>query len=495
MFVLALESSTSSAKAMVYDSERGIVRERQEAYGPALRSGGKSRPEDVYGLLLRVGYLAAAGYDIGAVALCGIWQSLCVCDDAFRPVTPVYAWDFLETASFCENIRKDEKLTNELYRRTGCMVNCIYPRFVLPFLRKEGVELKGKKFLTQGGYNFFRLTGEVLETACTQSGAGFINLDSGQYDDFVMDFCGVRAEQFGPLATYEDVRPLSGAAAGFMHIPAGIPVVPSFADGALNQIGSYADRAGVMTVSVGTSAALRMTSDNPSLPPDRRIWCYRGVQNNYIKGGAISGACNCINWLKDTMLGGRFSFDELEEETGSPLPEFLPFLYGERCPGWNDRQSAVFAGIRSYHKPQDFYHAIQLGIVFNLYQCYLDIAGNVGSPEDIIVSGGITRSVNWCRMLAGTLKKKIRISKNPSASTIGAAVLALHAAGSPGDISGFKMEFENAEILEPDIREEEKYEAEYRAYLERYEIESRRFFAEDIEQDRESDVGDDADDV
>ena len=98
-------------------------------------------------------------------------------------------------------------------------------------------------------------------------------------------------------------------------------------------------------------------------------------------------------------------------------------------------------------------------------------------------------------MLAGTLKKKIRISKNPSASTIGAAVLALHAAGSPGDISGFKMEFENAEILEPDIREEEKYEAEYRAYLERYEIESRRFFAEDIEQDRESDVGDDADDV
>jgi gluconokinase len=468
MLVLALESSTSSAKAIVYDSEKGMIREKQEAYSREISHDGKSDPVEVFNLMMHVGSLAAAGYDIRAVALCGIWQSICICDDRFHPQSPCYAWNFVEMSPFCEKIREDEKLTEGLYQRTGGMVNCTYSRFVLPYLRAKGEDFTGKRFLSQGGYNYFRMTGEALESACSQSGAGFVSLETKEYDDFVMDFCGVRKEQFGALASYENSFPLKEEIAGLLHIPAGIPVVPSYADGALNQVGNDANRTGIMTISVGTSAALRMITEKPKLPKDRRLWCYLGVGNKYVEGGAISGACNCINWYKEDILGNAWSFEKLEEETGHPLPQFLPFLYGERCPGWQDERTAAFTGIRHYHRPPDFYHAIQMGITCNMYQCYRDLVENVAEPTDIIVSGGITHSVSWCHMLADILGKKILVSGNSSASTIGGAVLAMHAAGCFSDVSDFRTEFENAQLMEPDPDKAEGYLRAYEKYLQLY---------------------------
>lgn len=45
MLVLALESSTSAAKAMLYDTQAGCVALEQEPYGPAVSRGGQADTE------------------------------------------------------------------------------------------------------------------------------------------------------------------------------------------------------------------------------------------------------------------------------------------------------------------------------------------------------------------------------------------------------------------------------------------------------------------
>ena len=118
---------------------------------------------------------------------------------------------------------------------------------------------------------------------------------------------GVKENQFGQLATYHDVRPLSESTAKRIGIKAGIPVVPSHPDGALNQVGNYAHKPGVMTLSVGTSGALRVSTRNPILPKGNELGCYCVVEN-WISGAAISGACNCLNWFKEKFLCNMFSY-------------------------------------------------------------------------------------------------------------------------------------------------------------------------------------------
>ena len=44
MQVLAIESSTSSAKAVLYDTEKGIVAGKQKAYGPDIDHLGMTDP-------------------------------------------------------------------------------------------------------------------------------------------------------------------------------------------------------------------------------------------------------------------------------------------------------------------------------------------------------------------------------------------------------------------------------------------------------------------
>ena len=130
----------------------------------------------------------------------------------------------------------------------------------------KGMNISNKFFVTQGGYNFYRLTGKFWESVSTQSGTGVVNLFNHQYDGFTLEFLGIRKEQMGKLVTYRDVSPLSNEGARILGVRSGIPVVPAHPDGALNQIGNYANWPGIMTLSIGTSGALRVVAEEPVLP-------------------------------------------------------------------------------------------------------------------------------------------------------------------------------------------------------------------------------------
>ena len=128
-------------------------------------------------------------------------------------------------------------------------------------------------------------------------------------------------DRFGATATYRDARPLNARAAALLGVSPGIPVVPAHSDGALNQIANCAAVVGRMTFSVGTSGAIRLTTDRPVLPEGHQLWSYFGV-TDWMSGAAVSGACNCIDWFREKFMGGRMSFAELD--LGEELPGRMP---------------------------------------------------------------------------------------------------------------------------------------------------------------------------
>lgn len=469
MLVLALESSTSAAKAMLYDTQAGCVALEQEPYGPAVSRGGQADTELVLEATLRAGRRAAAGRDVAAVAVCGTWHSLGVCNARMEPVTPTFTWEFTGTAELCARMRQDRDLWDYFYRRTGCPPHCTYPRHALQYLRETGLTLGDKRFITQGAYTFYRLTGEVRESVSTQCGTGVINIHRLCYDREILAYLGVREDQFGALATLEDTAPLSPAGAALLGVASGIPVVPAHPDGALNQIGNYANLPGRMTLSVGTSAAMRVVSERPVFPENRELWCYYGV-NSWISGAATAGACNCINWFCDTQLENRYTFAEMDRraEEVREVPVFLPFLYGERCPGWHDGAEAAFFGLRPGHTAGNLYRAVEMGVLFNLKQCYEILCRENGVPERLVVSGGIVNSPQWSQMLADIFERELLVVKNPHASCAGAAALALHAAGALADVNAFQSETREARAVLPGAAPRAYYEREYGRYLECY---------------------------
>lgn len=470
MLILALESSTSSAKAMLYDTDlHKIIAAESTPYPQSVYSGGIADTEAVFALTARMGQQVAAGKSVDAISICGTWHSIAVCDKDLKPTIGTYSWEYMGSGRLCAKTRLDLKLTDELYTRTGCMPHITYPRQVLAHLREEGHDLSASFFPSQGAYDLYRLTGIFAETPCTMSGSGLLNISDLEYDELALTYAGIKAYQLGTLVTYKNTFPLNEEGARLLGLRSGIPVVPAHADGALNQISANAALPGRMTLSVGTSAAIRMSVSAPVKPDRHQLWNYYGA-NGHIAGAATAGACNCIDWFKKSVLGNRFSFEELTADfDGSKnLPVFLPFLFGERCPGWNDDLKGGFSDLKPDQDLVTMFKGIQAGVLMNLYQCYKVLTAEVGTPEVISVSGGILNSKPWVQMLADIFKTKVQCVDNPNASTMGAVILGMHAAGVIDDIRGCDEGVMGITEVSPIESHIEYYEKLYNRYQYRY---------------------------
>ena len=467
MKILVLESSTASAKAMLYDTEKGIVKVTGKTYPAEVCDIVTQDADGMVEAVFAAGREAAAGEEIAAVALSGIWHSLLVCDSACRPKSKIYTWAYLGAVAQADAVRATAGLPQKIYQTTGCAVHAMYPLYKAMKLKEEGVIGRDDRIFHQGDYLYYRLTGEVLTSDCLASGSAMLNLKTKRFDGEMLELCGLTESMLPEVVDYTQTRPLSRAAADAMGVNAGVPVVTCHADGAMNQVGAGALRPGVMTFSVGTSGAIRLAVPEPVLPKNMGTWCYI-APGKYLSGAATNGACNCSDWFMKDVLQGTKTYREVEDAIELRLsnPYFLPFLFGERCPGWQDNRTGGFAGLTGAHKVPDMFYAILEGVLFNLYHCYGILTGIAGKAAEIKVSGGVLKSKLWSKMLVDIWQQPVTVSENEQASMLGAAALGAHAAGALADLADFGDPGER--VMQPDPSMAEYYAKRFEKYLALY---------------------------
>lgn len=469
MKILALEASTTSAKAMIYDTATRTFEEKARPYEKMYADGICHNAETVFESMARIGRELSGGQEIDIVSLSGTWHGVVLCDREMTPLTPVYPWTYTGAADLCGEYRKDQAFVSDYYHRTGCMVNATYPLFKVlylkeQYLRDQGRALQDVRIADQGIYNNYRLTGKFVTTKSLASGSGFLNIHSRQYDDGILKLAGAEKEQLPSLRESSDVYALSKEGASLLGIREGTPVVLTNPDGGLNQIGAGAIREGIMTFSVGTSGAMRMSTGRPVIPETPSAWCYLSPKN-WMSGAASAGCCNCIDWFIRQIGLGQADYSDLEKNEQEILdtPVFLPFLYGERCPGWDDSRRGGFELLESHHDIGDMYRGVQQGILFNLYQCYQILVDVAGVPEQIKLSGGILNSDGWTQMCADIFGRTMEINDSDQSSLMGAVILAREITGDISSAEDYSAPVKK--VIRPDAERHGLYQEQYRKYL------------------------------
>lgn len=466
MRILSLESSTSAAKALLYDTDTGFSRMETVDYAPDYNTiDGTQDAEGIFEQTVEAGRRVCEGEKVDLIALVGAWHSVMLCDRQGKPATRIYSWAATHAKDICSRIRADSARVKEFYQRTGCMVNAIYPYFKLWYLREKGYDLRQYHIMGQSSYNAYRLTGSRTTSDCMASGSGMLNIHTKRWDGQLLKNLGIGEDNLCSVAGFGQLLKLSEEGAGLLGLPSGTPVIPPCSDGGMNQMAIGGYREGVMSFSVGTSAAIRLTTAAPVLPERMATWCYLSP-TGHLSGAATSGACNCISWYKKTFLS-QTSFEELEQSCSWDMetPVFLPFLFGERCPGWEDGRLGAFANLAPQHGPLELYQAIREGILFNVYQCYNHlIQANPLRPR-IILSGGILNSESWTQMCADIFNHEMEIPENQQSSLWGGVVLgALYAQGQ----TGADALMGHCRSVVPNAQRHEAYMKKYFAYLAQY---------------------------
>jgi gluconokinase len=479
-FVLALDIGTSSVRAGLFDRLGRTVPgvEATVAHAPETTpDGGVEMDPD--GLVEAACWvlssaLAQAGPragEIAGVGVCTFWHSILGVDEAGRATTPVIMWADTRSVREVEALRGmlDE---TAVHARTGCLFHTSYVPPKLMWLHRDRTEVfaRTRRWLSPGEYLFLRLFGEPRCSVSMASGTGMLNQSTLDWDEELLSVLPIGREQLTPIG---DLTPSHGLREEFAHrLPAlaAVPWTPAVGDGACSNLGSGCigpDRAALM---VGTSGAMRVVSlqSSPSGQAPTGLWCYRVDAGRALIGGALSNGGNLFAWLHETLRLPEPPAMEAELAARAPDAHgltVLPFLAGERSPGWAGSARAAFAGISWSTRPMDL---LQAGLESVAYRFAL-IAERLplGDDTEIIATGGaLLSSPAWTQILCDVLGRPLVASEEPEASTHGAALLALETLGRLSDLGQAPFAF--GRMFNPDGERHRVYQAARRRQAELY---------------------------
>jgi gluconokinase len=136
----------------------------------------------------------------------------------------------------------------------------------------------------------------------------------------------------------------------------------------------------------------------------------------------------------------------------------LPFLAGERAPGWRGDRRAAITGLSLDTTALDVVHAALEAVALRLALVYDLLAPHAAPGHAIVVSGGaVSRSRAWTQMLADALGRAVHLSPEPEATSRGAALLALEAMGLLPDIRAVRQPI--GEVFTPVAAHHARYQA------------------------------------
>ena len=475
--IVALDAGTSSVRALAFDSVGRPILESEEQLPYTLETtpdGGATFPaESLFDLTVQaidgaVARLQDRAKDIRAVGSTSFWHSLMGIDATGTPTTPIFYW--ADTRSATDAIALREELdAAAVWQRTGCRLHSSYWPAKLCWLRRaEPDTFRGtNRWLSFPEYALGRLCRDEASavTVCMASGTGLLDVHALSWDREMLDVSGIGVNNLSPLVDLGPPGSLRPEFARRWPALGGAQWFPALGDGACANVGSGAIGPSSIALTVGTSAAMRMvlpqSPEQPWVIPDG-LWAYRLDRSRAVLGGALSNGGNLLRWIWDTTGTARDA--EATRAAGDLAPDstgltFLPFLAGERSPGWHDDASAVIAGLTVATRPE---HLIRVGmeaVAYRLAEVYESLAPLASPDHQIVVSGGaILAMPSWLGITADALGHTLTaMTPGDETTACGAALMAGVEAGILTSLDIAAGVPSNTTQYVPDMADHERY--------------------------------------
>ena len=486
---LSLDIGTSSTRALIWNSTgrevEGVGAQVQYHMTTTPDGGVEMAPDDFVrhiGECVDQALQQSGSRDsrIRAVGVSTYWHSLIGLDAQGKPVTPIYSWADTRAGEAARRLRAvwDEAA---VHARTGCMIHPSYYPAKLTWLRESRSDVfeQVARWASPSEYLLGLLFGaeERRVSISMASGTGLFDQQQCIWDPVTLSALGIDEQTLAPIVDLKHpARGLRDPFAQRWPDLKDVPFFPAVGDGACGNIGSGCITPARMAINLGTSGAIRVVwdeqakekqaignrqsairnrgsdpanadtrypgSDNQSRSPSpqpsaptipRGLWRYRVDARRPIIGAAFSDGGSVFAWMNETLklpAPAELEKNLAVSEPGAHGLTFLPFLAGERSIGWNPDARAALVGMNLNTNPVDMLCAALEAVALR-FALAADLLHNLFPAADqIIASGGaLAHSPAWAQIFADALGKPVTLAAEPEASSRGAALLAMEAAG------------------------------------------------------------------
>lgn len=465
--LLAVDVGTSATKAILFDTSLkpvALSRRAYPIYNPQ-KGWSEQQPGEIYQAVLEAigeaSHLCPPGCDLAGVVFSSQMYSVLAVDQAGEPLTPSLTWSDTRSAPEAAWIRSLPE-ANDLYRRTGCPIDAIYPLSKIRWLRAAYPLLPATRFVSIKDYVIYKLTGHYLADWCTASASGLFDIHAPGWFTPALDLLGLSPTQLPELAPPRTIlNHWTPQAADQVGTASRAPIILGAGDGPLASLGVGAWLADILAVNVGTSAAARAIIHQPLVDAQGRLWTYLLDDRTWVMGGIVSSGGMVYEWFLNTFLrqgeqgnAAQNAHAHLEKLAASVPPGaegllFIPYLSGEQCPTWQPLTRGSFFGLDLKHSAGHFARAVLEGITQAIIYAAHSLQNTLGvSTREVRVSGGLTASPLWLQIAADMFGVPVAVSDTAEGSARGAAILGWLALGEKSGLDDFAGLFpEQAKIL------------------------------------------------
>ena len=482
-FFIGIDIGTTHTKAIALQSDGFVAATAVAGYEPLTDAPGKHElnPAEVFEAVMNVWKelmqeIKSKGLEQPeGIAFSSAMHSLIAMDHRGYPLTNCITWADLRSQPQAEKI-KAAGLAHDLYRYTGTPVHPMSPLCKLIWLRKERPRIfnQAAKFIGIKEYVFYRLTGKYLIDQSIASATGLLDIQTRDWYAPALELAGVDRNRLSGIVSTGFVHEgISKDMAAYTGTEAKVPLIIGASDGCLANIGSNALEPGDCSITIGTSGAVRVLTDQPATDRRSRVFNYILDETHYVCGGPLNNGGALVEWYADHFLQKDLREDGIMEAlmaeaatvpAGAEGLLFLPYVRGERAPVWDAGARGALVGLDHRHTQAHAIRALIEGINYAVQDIAMAVKETVGAPKNIFMSGGFLKSPQWVQWLADLLGQRLVVTATADASAMGAAIMGWKTAGLFSDLSAARQFFQPLQTYEPDPGNHQILQDYYQVY-------------------------------
>jgi xylulokinase len=460
--IIAYDLGTGGTKASLYDAEGQLLSSTFQSYDTLYPGPGKheQRPADWWDSIVtsthqllnesgvdknQIECLAISGHSLGVVPIDEQGELL-------RESTPIWS-DSRAGVQAEEFFRKTDE--NNWYMTTGNGFPAkLYSAFKILWYRDNEPDVYSRihKVIGTKDYINYKLTGKIKTDYSYASGCGVYDLKSWGYSPELIKASGLDESIFPEIVpSTEILGELTQEAAESMGLAKKTKVAAGGVDNSCMALGARNIASGRVYLSLGSSAWIAVSADEPVLDADSRPFVFTHVMPGmFTSAVSIFSAGNSFRWLRDNIFPDLIAeaaktgkdvyqlMTELAETSpvGANKLLFNPSLAGGSSQEPTPEIRGAFSGIDLGHTRGDLARAGMEGIALNLAGVLQVLKGFITLSDEMVIVGGGSKSDLWRQIFADAFEKKVvKTNIGEEAGSLGAAALAAIGCGLWKDFS------------------------------------------------------------
>ncbi len=317
--IVTIELGTNAVRVFAFDLDGNIIGSLK-GYYPTFHTQPDYSEQDPDQIFLTMLYVLKnllndtiypKRYKVASICFSSYMHSVLAIDKHGNPLGNAITWADTRAKKETQELKKSS-IGKTVYKATGTPLHPMSPMIKIAWMKNNDKERfkQTSKILSLKSYIIQQLTGEYMIDYSIASATGLLNIHKIKWEPDALKFAGINAGMLPDLVpVFTCPGKLKKAYQTSLGLSADTKIIVGSSDGCMAILGDGVKGAGMATITIEDSGAVRVMGDKVLQDEKLRFFNYLLTENCYVSGGPTNNGGVIFEWFTRQFGDFKNPFD------------------------------------------------------------------------------------------------------------------------------------------------------------------------------------------